>query len=160
MLTAIGGHAGDSPALAVVRRWTAPSDCTVSVGGRLAHTQKEGDGVRGFVISSREGQLATWRIHVKSAQTKLTGIAVKQGDTIDFVVDCGPAGNVGWDSFEWKVTVTKEPTPQTAAGDASGQMWDAVKEFSGPIPKPAQPLSAWEKYAQVLLQSNEIAFVE
>ena len=160
MLTSFGGHAGDSPLLAVVRRWTAQRDCTITVAGTLSNTAKEGDGVRAYVISSRDGQLGLWRIHRKSADTKITGIAVKPGDTIDFVVDCGPAGDVNFDSFEWKVTITKEPQPQQVAGDDNGQVWDAVKEFSGPTPKSAQPLNAWEKYAQVLLESNEFAFVE
>jgi hypothetical protein len=37
--------------------------------------------------------------------------------------------------------------------------WSAAGEFAGPVGR-QRPLSAWEKYAQVLLLSNELAFVD
>jgi hypothetical protein len=37
--------------------------------------------------------------------------------------------------------------------------WNAKQDFSGPKEIPS-PLNAWEKYAQVLLMSNELAFVD
>ena len=160
MLTAAGGHAGNDLAHAVVRRWTAPRDCTITVDGTLTHPAKEGDGVRARLISTHDGLLASWLVHRKSAQTRVTSVAVKQGETIDFVIDCGPRGDFTYDSFEWKVTLTKEPSPDAAAGDDSGGSWNSAAEFTGPDPKPPTPLSAWEKYAQVLLMSNEFAFVE
>ena len=71
---------------------------------------------------------------------------------------------VDFDAFEWKVTITKEaPAPSqasAAAGDDTGNTWDSAAEFSGPAPKPSLPLTGWEKYAQVLLESNEFAFVD
>ena len=39
----------------------------------------------------------------------------------------------------------------------SGSTWNSSAEFSGPR---APPMNAWEKYAQVLLESNEFAFVD
>ena len=39
-------------------------------------------------------------------------------------------------------------------------LWDAATEFAGPQKRPAVPLTPWEKYAQVLLQSNEFVFVD
>ena len=160
MLTATGGHAGSTQQHAAIRRWTAPRDCAVTVDGNLSHAHSEGDGVRARLVSSREGQLATWLVHRKEAATRVTGIAVKQNDTIDLVVDCGPANEVTWDSFAWKVTITKEASADKIAGDDAGATWDSAAEFTGPAPKPPTPLNAWEKYAQVLLISNEFAFVE
>jgi hypothetical protein len=55
------------------------------------------------------------------------------------------------------VKITKEPAPNDAAGDDAGSGWDSAAEFSGPRPTPMTP---WEKYAQVLLESNEFAFVD
>jgi len=37
------------------------------------------------------------------------------------------------------------------------QIWDAKKDFAGP---PPVSLNAWEKLAQVLLQTSEFAFVD
>ena len=160
MLSAAGGHAGNDQAHAVVRRWTAPRDCTITVDGTLTHPAKEGDGVRARLVSTHDGLLASWLVHRKSAQTRVTSIAMKQGETIDFLVDCGPRGDFTYDGFEWKVTLTKEPSPDAAAGDDAGGTWNSAGEFTGPDPKPPTPLNAWEKYAQVLLMSNEFAFVE
>lgn len=159
MLTSSGGHPGDLQH-SIIRRWTAPRDGTIGVAGTVTHTPVEGDGVRARVVSSREGQLAMWRVQRKSADTIINNINVKQGDTIDFVIDCGPANEVSFDQFGWTIKITKQAAAQPVAGDDTATVWDAVAEFSGPPAKPAQPLSAWEKYAQVLLQSNEFAFVE
>ncbi|MEO7156184.1 MAG: hypothetical protein ABI039_01405, partial [Vicinamibacterales bacterium] len=159
MLSAEGGHAGNTLQTAVVRRWTAPRDCTVTVDGTLSHKSKEGDGVRARLVTSREGLLASWNVHHKSADTKVAELLLKQGDTVDFIVDCGRAGDFGFDGFTWKVTVTKESPVDQVAGDDTGS-WDSASEFAGPAPKPAAPLSPWEKYAQVLLESNEFAFVD
>jgi len=156
MLSKDGGHPGDAKH-AVVRRWTAPRDCTVAITGQLKHPADQGDGVRARLITSRDGVLATWLVHHKEADTNMAGIAVSKGDTIDFVIDCGSAGDVGYDGFAWKITVTKQPTADKVAGDDNGGGWDSSTEFAGPRPT---PLSPWEKYAQVLLESNEFAFVE
>jgi hypothetical protein len=158
-LSAAGGHPGNAKQ-AVIRRWIAPRDCTVAIGGNLAHPAKEGDGVRGRLVSSREGLLASWVVHHKKAETSVSGVAVKQGDTLDFVIDPGVAGNSNHDAFEWTATITKEPATDGVAGDDSGASWDSVADFSGPAPKPPTPLAPWEKYAQVLLESNEFAFVD
>ena len=86
---------------------------------------------------------------------------MKKGETIDFVVDCGRGDNHNSDSFSWTLKITREAPPAGAvAGDDSGGYWDSAAEFAGPAAKPPAPLSAWEKYAQVLLQSNEFAFVD
>jgi hypothetical protein len=160
MLSAAGGHVGNDPAHAVVRRWSAPRDCTVSITGTLTHSNKEGDGVRARLVSSREGLLASWNVHNKSAATNVDHVNVKAGDTVDFVVDCGRGGDYSFDSFQWTLKITKEAPQEAVAGDDTGSSWDSAAEFRGPDPKPPTRLSAWEKYAQVLLESNEFVFVE
>ncbi|HYO09794.1 MAG TPA: PSD1 and planctomycete cytochrome C domain-containing protein [Tepidisphaeraceae bacterium] len=159
-LDASGGHPGNAPQHAVVRRWTAPRDCTVAIDGKLAHAPSEGDGVRGRLVSSREGLLASWIVHRKFADTRVSQVALKQGDTIDFVVDAGPRGDYSFDTFAWTVKITKEAAANAVAGDDAGGSWDSAAEFTGPAARPSAPLTPWEKYAQVLLQSNEFAFLE
>jgi hypothetical protein len=156
MLNQAGGHPGDLKH-AVVRRWTAPRDCTVAITGDLSHPEEHGDGVRARLVTTHDGVLATWIVHHKQAQTSVSGIVLKPGDTIDFIVDCGGAGDIGFDSFNWKITITKQAPTDAVAGDDTGSSWDSAAEFSGPR---ATPLSPWEKFAQVLLESNEFAFVD
>jgi hypothetical protein len=98
----------------------------------------------------------------RSADTNVASIALKRGDTLDFAVDNGRANDHGSDSFSWKVTITKQPAAEAVAraGDDTGGLWDSAREYAGPAPAPPPPLTAWEKYAQVLLQSNEFVFVD
>jgi hypothetical protein len=146
-LRANGGEPGELPDQAVVLRWVSPVSGTLGIDGTLRHAQPAvpfGDGIRGRIVSSRHGELAAWSVNGSSAVTKLDGIEVEKGDTIDFIVDArrDPEN----DDFSW--------APVIKAGEKT---WNAKEEFSGP---PPQRLGVWERYAQVLLQTNEFAFVD
>ena len=151
-----GGHPGATPALASVRRWTAPIAGTIVIEGTLQHDSKEGDGVRGRIVSSRGGLLGEWSAHHGSKPVSVARLEVSAGETIDFAVDC--VGSEGFDSYAWA------PVVRYSAGDLDALTqteFRADKDFSGPAGgKSPAPLSAWEQYAQVLLLSNELAFVD
>lgn len=147
-LNANGGHPGDGPKQVIIRRWVAPADGAVAISGTLEHTAESGDGVRGHIIGSRAGTLGFWPVYHSKRDMGLAKVEVKRGDTIDFVVDSN--GSVDSDSFNWS------PTIQSLANDSR---WNAKEDFSGPK-DPVAPLNPWEKYAQVLLMSNELAFVD
>ncbi|PYL01493.1 MAG: hypothetical protein DME19_01465 [Verrucomicrobia bacterium] len=156
--TAEGGHAGNDLRHAVVRRWTAPRDGVVSISGTLAHEHKEGDGIRGLVVSSRAGSFGSWTLHNDKAETKIESLEVKMGDTIEFVVDFN--ANLNNDDFKWSPVIkSKGPAAGGSFSEYAGE-WNAKKDFSGPPEPPPRPLSPWEKYAQVLLLSNEFMFVD
>jgi hypothetical protein len=42
---------------------------------------------------------------------------------------------------------------------ADGIEFNAKKQFAGPAPK-IQPFTPWERFAQVLLETNEFLFVD
>ncbi|MGI8785863.1 MAG: PSD1 and planctomycete cytochrome C domain-containing protein [Acidobacteriota bacterium] len=155
-LRADGGHPGSADHSAVVRRWVAPSEGVVSVRGTLAHRQNEGDGIRAWIVLSGSGELAAWNLRKMEAETKIDGLEVKAGDSLDFVVDC--RGNPEADSFRW-APIIRLVTPPAADGQPAPQAreWNAASDFRGP---PGRPLSAWEKYAQVLLEANEFFFID
>ena len=146
-LTADGGHPGDDRQHACIRRWTAPQDAIVSISGELVHEPEVGDGIRAFVVSSRHGELKAATVHHSREPMSATGIDVKQGDTIDFIVDIRDGLNS--DQFLWSPAIA-----------CTGAIWDAKKEFRGPLPANAQPLKPWEQYAHVLLLANEFSFVD
>ena len=159
ILTPEGGHAGNDLAHAVIRRWTAPRDGQLTITGTLAHGSASGDGVRGRIVSSRTGELASLTVQNKSAQTQLEGLEVKAGDTLDFIVDCRQS--VTSDSFTWPITLKIRKLPQGIAGGDDTTEWNSQTDFVGPETKPrGAPLTAWEKYAQVLLQTNEFVFLD
>jgi hypothetical protein len=157
MLNENGGHAGNDLAHAAIRRWLAPRDGTVSISGTLSHGVYQGDGVRGRIVSSQLGELGQWRAHNSKTETKLDRVAVKSGETIDFVTDCYQT--VEHDSFGWDATIVfsrgggKSPSvkPET---------WDTRKDFLPSARLQHKPLTDWEKYAQVLLLANELVFVD
>jgi hypothetical protein len=74
----------------------------------------------------------------------LSEVAVEPGDTLDFVVDC--VASPENDSFLWAPEVRLKT-----------EAWKAADDFRGPDPL---ALDSWEKYAQVLLETNEFAFVD
>lgn len=147
LLTATGGHAGNDVAHGVIRRWTAPEAGTISISGTLGHHAPAGDGVRGRIVSSLRGEIASWQAVRLDAETSLRGLVVAAGETIDFVVDCRADSNS--DSFTW--------APSIRMGERE---WSASSGFGGPAPKPPPGMSGWEKYVQVLLESNEFDFVD
>ncbi len=155
-LTAEGGHAGNDLQHAAIRRWVAPADTTVSIGGAVQHKEKAGDGIRAFVVSSRSGQLGHWTLHNRQEETNVEAVEVRRGDTIDFIVDIN--ANLNSDDFLWAPVVKVAPT-QSATSDLP-ENWSAKREFAGNPPPPPLPLKAWERYAQVLLLANEFVFVD
>jgi hypothetical protein len=144
-----GGEPGGDTQHAVVRRWVSPVSGKIAIEGTLKHNQSAvpaGDGVHARIVSSRHGELASWTVNGTGAEAGLSGITVEKGDTIDFIVD--GREDTENDAFNWA------PKIHLAGSETR---WDAAKEFRGPA---AAPLGIWERYAQVLLETNEFAFVD
>jgi hypothetical protein len=76
---------------------------------------------------------------------------VRRGEVIDFLVEPGATDNS--DTFLWA------PTLVFTGDAATSRTWNAKKDFESP-PKPVLALTRWEELAQVLLLSNELAFVD
>ncbi|MCF6285514.1 MAG: DUF1553 domain-containing protein, partial [Candidatus Hydrogenedentes bacterium] len=154
-LTAEGGHPGNDLDHAVMRRWTAPVSGKVCITGRITHEPPEGDGIMARVISSRHGVLGAWSLHNSECDANFYGIAVEAGDTIDFEVDV--KGGLNSDQFLWAPKIAVETTGEN---EVVARVWDAKTEFAAPYVVPPVLLTPWEKYAQVLLASNEFLFVD
>ena len=90
----------------------------------------------------------------QKTETKLDKIEVKEGEIIDFATDCRTNNNS--DSFSWSPQI-KYVNGGEAMAD-SALHWNAQTDF-GKAPPP-KPLDAWDKFAQVLLLSNELVFVD
>jgi hypothetical protein len=153
-LTAQGGHPGPRTGLAAIRRWISPVDGTINVRGKLKHPAAQGDGVRGRIVSNLQGLLAEATVHHGEGELKLDGVRVRAGETFDFAADC--VTNDGWDSFDWApeivVTAGKSAPPVKLE-------WSARGDFGRPMPT-TKSMSRLEQLAQVLLLSNELAFIE
>jgi hypothetical protein len=149
-----GGHPGNDRQHASIRRWTAPADMTVAVTTTLTHEPDVSDGVRGFVVSARDGVLAKATVRNGSSDLNVPSVSVTAGDTIDFVVDIGDELNS--DQFLWSCSITRvvsaAPNPDPAA-----QAWNSESDFT---PHVSPQLSPLEQLAQVLLCSNEFLFVD
>lgn len=96
-----GGTAGT---VAVIRRFTAPVDGVFVIDGKFEQPAKStGDGVGGYIVHSRSGQLGAYTLtgSNRSVDAKVAKVDVKKGDTIDFIVDNGGKGNSVGDDFTW-----------------------------------------------------------
>ncbi len=145
-LSADGGH--PAKADAVIKRFTAPRDMVLSIGGRVHRSGEAGDGVLARIVSGRAGQVAEWVIEPKGVVGSPVGtIVVKAGESVDFVVES--RGDENTDSFEWRILLTAQ----------DGAVFSAKDQFHGPD-QPVAKLSRWTELAHVLLQSNEFAFVD
>ena len=153
LLNAEGGHPGNDPEHAAIRRWIAPRDGAVRIAGDVHHASEKGDGVRARVISSRNALVGEWTAFKGSASTPVERLEVKKGDTIDFVTDC--RASVEFDSFTWSPSIC-----YLAKSDALRAEWSAKMDFAGPRKEKPTPLDAWGKFAQVLLLANELVFVD
>ncbi len=150
ILNAGGGHPGNDQAHAAIRRWIAPSDGKIAIDGRLEHATDKGDGVRARVVASRSGVVGEWTARNSTTATRADSLAVQAGDTIDLMTDCrtGPS----FDGFQWTVAVRLESSRSDGR-----RAWDSAADFRGPQPEPLPP---WVRLAQVLLMTNELAYVD
>ncbi len=157
MLDAKGGHVGNDLKHAAIRRWVAPRDGTLTISGTAAHKNKEGDGVRARLFSSRSGELGSWTLKQLEAEMKIKGIEVKKDEAIDFVVDCRPAGNINSDEFLWAPVIQMAKISEATGGTSAETEWNAQTQFAGP---PPAAMSPWERYAQALMVTNEFFFLD
>ncbi|MBI5802161.1 MAG: PSD1 domain-containing protein [Verrucomicrobia bacterium] len=142
-LTRDGGTPG---AVAVIRRFTAPQDGSLSIDGRLAlpgGTKKApavGDGVTGYIKHSRTGQIGTYALSAttRGMPTKVPKVDVRKGDTIDFIVDSGGRGNAVGDAFTW-APVLALASSAPAGGMAAPA---AMNTFGGAAMPPGAPAAA------------------
>jgi hypothetical protein len=147
MLHAAGGHPGKTQA--AVRRWVAPIGGEIVISGTLRHPNKDGDGVRGRIVSSRHGELGAWKVKNNQVEINLR-TSVAKDDTIDFITDC--LSNEAFDAFTWTAVIRQESKTKDL-------VWDSQRDFAGPVPA-ATVFGRWEQLTQVMLLSNEFAFVD
>ncbi len=156
IVNSAGGHPGNDQKHAAIRRWIAPRDGTISITGTLAHPAPEGDGVRGRIVSSQLGELHQWLVHNSKEETVIDRVQVKRGDQIDFVTDCRE--NEGYDSFSWSPVIRFLADGTTVPGER--MEWNASNDFADSARAMRPSLDAWQRYAQVLLLTNELVFVD
>ena len=151
ILNARGGHTGNDQEHVTIRRWQAQNGGTITVTGNLEHPSEQGDGVRGRIVSSRDGQLGEWIAEHGAAETNTDRFAVQRGDTIDFLTDC--RANPSFDSFQWRVTIRQAD----ADNNQPTASWKSEDGFHDPLPQPLRP---WQLLAQTLLLTNEFMFLD
>lgn len=147
-----GGHTTSDPSLGVVRRYIAPQNETVTLEGRIRHNSDQGDGVT-FSIHAN-GQRLYESTQLNSQQKHGPhSIKLKAGEVIDLIATSGPTSS--FDSFEWTAKMQIVP----AQGQKAER--DTMKHFSGPFAtEKIQALDRLEQLAQILILSNEFAFID
>ena len=144
LLNAQGGHPGRDAAHGVIRRWMAPFTTTIQISGMVTHPAEPGDGIRATIMSQGRS-LGDWTVHHGRARTDVSMIAVRAGESIDFLVD--PLTSDNSDAFEWTVKIQA----------ANGAVWDSKVNFG---PPPPEPVTRLVLYTQALLMTNEFMFID
>lgn len=143
-LTASGGHPGNDLKHASIRRWKADRAMTIAIRSVANHEPDVGDGIRCWILSSRQGVLSTVNIRASKKEMNVETLDVQAGETIDFVVDILEGLNS--DQYIWSPEIRSED-----------RFWNASKDFVGPMQPALKPL---ELLAQALMMSNEVAFID
>jgi hypothetical protein len=160
-LTADGGHAGNDLQHAAVRRWTAPRRGEFRIKSTAQHEVAAGDGIRCWIVSSRQGVLQTQTLHEATMPLEVDSVALEAGDTIDFVVDFN--ADLNSDQYLWKATIEEigasaaDATAGANTTEGAAVTWESVRDFANKSPHYLDP---WHQLAQVLLLSNELMFVD
>ena len=150
-LTAEGGHVGNTTHHAAVRRWKSPMKSQVQISGFISKVEACGDGIRAWISSDRKGIIAHWNVEFgKRQSTKIDELNVEQGEILSFVVDCGEAENFSCDGFLWAPEISS---------DKELIVWSAQRNFSGDHADSVY-LDPWQRFAQALLISNEVMFID
>ncbi len=143
-----GGHPGDA-SKAAIRRWTTERGGTFRITGKLRRNSEQGDGVRGRLVTDRQGVVGEWILEPVAGgaevDAEVDAVSLEAGEAVSFVVDCRE--NPSHDSFSWAATIEE---PGSDAGVVRSD-----EGFSGPA-----QLDVWDKLAQVLLATNEFAFID
>jgi hypothetical protein len=177
-LTGIGGHPSAQPNVAVIRRWVATRNATVDISGRLEHRldaqadaaakglkpedkklydKNAWDGVTGIIVLSRTSNGSSrigkelWRYNVlrDRRDANYGDINVKRGDTIDFIVT---SRNYMKPKLRQGIALKlKIKNPQQ-----DNFTWNPTVRIKKEVAEPRM----WKKYVQVLLLSNELAYVD
>jgi hypothetical protein len=146
-LTAKGGHPGDRPELAAVRRWTAGTAGSYRLEGELHVSSKGGDGVRAGIVSARRGLLK--EVVVAGGATGsviVPEVELLAGETVDFIADAQRTATS--DGFSWSPVIKDAKTGEV------------ISSAAGEFGRKPDRQSALSTFAQVLLQSNEFNFAD
>jgi len=155
-VNANGGHPGNDQQHATIIRWIAPGSGQINVSGDLKHPSDQGDGVRARLISNRVGMLGEWTATNGESKTALANVEVQAGEIIDFIVDCreSPA----FDSYQWKFRIKATKWPKELVKDTWNMSRDFKDASTSLLPPPK--IDPWVQLCQVMLLSNEFAFVD
>jgi hypothetical protein len=152
-ITTQGGHTPNDVHMAVVRRFTSPRSGKVVISESLRHPDDQGDGVR---FATWIGDRRIREVVKKNASENFDSkpISIQAGETIDFVARCG--GDASFDEFDWNVQIVLQ-MPDATTLDAQSD-----KDFADnrPVKHEHRSLDRLSQLAQVLLMSNEFAFID
>ncbi|MDA7916355.1 PSD1 and planctomycete cytochrome C domain-containing protein [Verrucomicrobia bacterium] len=149
-----GGHPGKENDRMAIRRWTAPADGTIKVDALLKHASKNGNGIRGRIISSVRGLLRSLNCkNNEGINLWVKPTEVTKGETIDFVVDA--QGDANSDSFTWAPFIQYHSSPTPLPKNKFSARGD-FKLTEDQDPPPSRLITL----AQALLMSNEFMFVD
>ena len=146
------GHPGRSNDQSVIRRYVATADGVVRVLGMVGHRGDCGEGIKATIWAGSKRLFCETQKQNNRPYGPMSA-RVKKGEFVDIVAS--PEGTDNCDSFFWRIQI------KLATHDGRIIESDSTKDFSGPFdPQSSQNLNRLAQLAQILLISNEFAFVD
>jgi hypothetical protein len=159
-LSETGGLTGASRGSGVIRRWTAPLAGVIRIHGSFARERgKPAGSAQALIVQTHADAppqiLGRFDSDGMKMPTMIRRLAVQRGDFVDFIV---MSTSEKQEAFQWAPVIDLDES--TAPEPLEGRhQWNAQADFAGPQPPAPKGLLPWEKYVQVLLLTNELAFV-
>ena len=132
ILTLPAGHRFAAGPLPSMERFASPDDCSMGVSTETVSAAR--------IVTAHSGLVGTWTAHASATDTTVAEVLVRQGETIDFIVEC--QANYTSDSFQWTVQIDRQEGAEATA------RYSSADAFSGPALSsefvPGQVIRAWE----------------
>lgn len=152
----INRNGGKSPYINIyaIRQWSSPrsGDFDIDVSAKIKSSPKEPVNYSIFIYKNDRIIKSSTGTNTSEIKINIKNISNNLGDKIEFII----VNNIK-KSIEYNLSVNiQEKKDENSLSPIN---WNSIGDFRGPIKKIDKELNAWERYAHILLMSNEMIFI-
>lgn len=153
-ITKNGGTLSSNPNIQVVRQWISPRNGSISVETTFSI---KGGGQKqkssGTIVLYKNGSpIKSLSSNGSEVKISISDLNAMVGDKFEFTVSNQTGLNKDF-SLQVKINEVKDVNSLTPIS------WNSQLDYKGPILKSDRELNSWERYAHILILSNEMVFI-
>jgi len=134
-----------------VRRWTCSAEGEYQIQNLVKLIKPNYDGINYVVVVN--GKVHTQNNVKQQYQQNIDKLSFKVGDVVDFMISCNK--NIVGDEYTIDISIVQVKDMDSLIP----LTWNSKKDFKGPVRDIDKELNSWERYAHILLMSNEMIFI-